>query len=108
MKIIHQINGYTEVTTPFLDKHNDFIQFYYKSDNGNILLTDDGYIIGDIKICGIYKENNKDHEKKIEGILNRFNVLRKDDELLIVTSGVDFENRKADLIQAILEIDNLF
>jgi len=45
-------NGWTEITTPFLDRRNDCLQIYAKPENGMILLTDDGYVISDLRICG--------------------------------------------------------
>ena len=34
-----------ELTTPFLDRHNDHIQIYAIRRNGKIVLSDDGYIL---------------------------------------------------------------
>ncbi|MFQ5646058.1 MAG: DUF1828 domain-containing protein, partial [bacterium] len=46
--ILRQLNNrWLEITTPYLDRHNDYIQIYAKRHNGAFLLTDDGYTIQD-------------------------------------------------------------
>ena len=39
------IDGVCEITTPFLDRHNDHLQIYIKKAGDALILTDDGYII---------------------------------------------------------------
>ena len=40
------INKWVEITAPYLDRNNDYIQMYLKkTDTGSYLLTDDGYTI---------------------------------------------------------------
>lgn len=46
------IKDWHEITTPFLDRHNDVIRIYEKSDGDSIQLTDDGYTISDLEISG--------------------------------------------------------
>ena len=38
-----EINEWAEITTPYLDRHNDYIQIYLKKDGNDYLLTDDSY-----------------------------------------------------------------
>ena len=42
------INGYTEITTPFLDIHNDELRFYVQKQGNEYLFTDDGYTLADL------------------------------------------------------------
>jgi hypothetical protein len=42
---LRQINEWIEITTPYLDRHNDYLQIYAQRKNHGFLLTDDGYII---------------------------------------------------------------
>ena len=37
-------NGWTEIGTPFMDRHNDGLVIYAKLENDSITLSDDGYI----------------------------------------------------------------
>ena len=41
------------ISTPFLDRHNDHLDIYLIKENGNILLTDNGYTIADLKMSGM-------------------------------------------------------
>ena len=40
---LRQIDAWVEITTPYLDRHNDSIQIYAKKADGHFVLTDDGY-----------------------------------------------------------------
>ena len=57
-------NGYTEITVPFLDRHNDYIQIYVKKSADDIFrLSDDTYTITDLQVSGIDFKSEK--RKKI-------------------------------------------
>ena len=47
---VKEVGEYQEITTPFLDRHNDCIQLYLKElpEEGLYLLTDAGYTIDDL------------------------------------------------------------
>ena len=43
-----------KVSTPFLDSHNDSIEFYiYRLADNLVVLTDDGWYLQDLESCGI-------------------------------------------------------
>jgi hypothetical protein len=46
---IRPINGWIEIKSPFLDRHNDYLQIYTKQENNRYTLTDDGYTIEDLE-----------------------------------------------------------
>lgn len=49
-----KVNEYYEITTPYLDRFDDFLQIYVKQlKDGTIYMTDDGYIIGNLLSCGL-------------------------------------------------------
>lgn len=50
-----EIDRYVEITTPFLDRHNDHIQLYLSKEKSSYILTDDGYTINDLSISGCEK-----------------------------------------------------
>jgi len=51
--IVKQIReDWVEITTPYLDRHNDCLQIYAKKTDNGYLLTDDGYIISDLDNSG--------------------------------------------------------
>lgn len=50
--VVREVNGWAEVTTPYLDRHNDYLQIYIKQENDSFLLTDDGYVLNDLELSG--------------------------------------------------------
>jgi hypothetical protein len=40
--VLGEVNGWTEITTPYLDRHNDYLQIYARREDNNFVLTDDG------------------------------------------------------------------
>ena len=50
--ILRQIGEWVEITTPYLDRHNDCLQIYAKRDDGGFVLTDDGYTVADLEQSG--------------------------------------------------------
>nr|DAK26643.1 MAG TPA: protein of unknown function DUF1828 [Caudoviricetes sp.] len=41
-------DGWYEITTPIPDRHNDGIVVYVKEENGQIIISDDGYFFDDM------------------------------------------------------------
>lgn len=37
---VRQVDEWVEITTPYLDRHNDYLQIYARRRNGNYVLTD--------------------------------------------------------------------
>ena len=104
---VESINGVFEITTPFLDRHNDHIQLYLKKHNGGFILTDDGYTLTDLKLHGC--ELTSDKRKQIRDvILNGFGVKLDGDEMVIEANRDNFAQRKHNLIQALLSINDLY
>jgi hypothetical protein len=56
---LRQIDQWIEITTPYLDRNNDYIQIYAKKANGGFILTDDGYTIDDLETGGCKLESRK-------------------------------------------------
>jgi hypothetical protein len=46
---LRQLEDWIEITTPYLDRHNDYLQIYARRLNGGFLLTDDGYVLEDLQ-----------------------------------------------------------
>lgn len=104
---IRQINGWLEVTTPFVDRHNDYLQIYTKQENDRYVLTDDGYIIDDLEQSGC-KLDTKHRQEILQMILNGFGIQLNDNALVTYASIENFSVRKHCLIQAMLAVDDLF
>jgi Domain of unknown function DUF1828/Domain of unknown function DUF1829 len=105
--VLRQAGDWIEITTPYLDRHNDYIQIYAKRENGNIVLTDDGYTIEDLISSGC-KLDNKRRQDLLTMTLNGFGVQKQGNALQVSASTNNFALRKHNLVQAILAVNDLF
>lgn len=104
---IQEIRGSCQITTPFLDRHNDALQIYVEKYDGNLRLTDDGYTIKDLRASGLEISGEK-RETHLQAILNGFGVKLEGDEIFTLSTIRDFPQKKHSLVQAILEINDMF
>ncbi len=104
---LRQIKDWVEITTPYLDRHNDYLQIYVKHENGVFILTDDGYIIEDLKRSGCELESKK-RKDLLTLTLNGFGVRLDDNSLTVLASPENFALRKHNLLQAMLAVNDLF
>lgn len=98
---------WVEVTTPFLDRHNDYIQLYVRSRNGGYEISDDGRTIRDLEASGCTLETDK-RQELLRMTLNGFAVENSGDLLLSKATRSNFSFRKHAMIQAILAVNDLF
>ncbi len=105
--VLRQIKDWVEITTPYLDRHNDYLQIYVKRDNNGFILTDDGYTIGDLRQSGCELESKK-RKELLMLTLNGFGVKVDNEALVIHTSADNFALRKHNLVQAMLAVNDLF
>jgi len=96
-----------EITTPYLDRHNDYLQIYVQRQNGSYLLTDDGYTISDLLQSGCRLDTPK-RASLLQMTLNGFGVKRVGDALEVKTTKAEFGLRKHNLLQAMLAVNDLF
>ncbi len=99
--------SWVEITTPFLDRHNDALQIYARRDNDGILLTDDSYIIHDLELSGCILGSRK-RQDLLKMTLGGFGVKLNEAALEVHASPETFPSRKHDLIQAMLAVNDLF
>ena len=100
-------SGFLKITTPFLDAHNDYIQFYAVEKGDNYLVTDDGYTTQVLELFGFSLD-----DKRVQGFLSmiskRFKVDCVNGALCVTAQAshyfpADFKN----LIQAVILLDTL-
>jgi len=104
---LRQIKDCIEITTPYLDRHNDYIQIYVRRENGSYILTDDGYTIEDLKRSGCELESKK-RKDLLTMTLNGFGAKLEENALVIHASSENFPLRKHNLLQAMLAVNDLF
>ena len=105
--VLHQIDKWVEITTPYLDRHNDYLQIYAKESNGGFILTDDGYTIEDLAQSGCNLDSPK-RQDLLKMTLNGFGVDQIGRELQILASAENFAMRKHNLLQAMLAVNDMF
>ena len=98
---------YVEITTPYLDRHNDYTQIYVRRENGAFILTDGGETIDDLRSSGCDLETKK-RKDLLTATLNGFGIQRDGDALIVKANAQNFSLRKHNLIQAILAVNDLF
>jgi len=96
-----------EITTPYLDRHNDCLQIYAKKDENGFLLTDDGYILNDLLNSGCDLKSTK-RQEFLKKTISGFGVQLDGDQLVIHTSKDNFPLKKHNIIQAMLAVNDLF
>ncbi len=101
------VNDYAEITTPFLDRHNDCLQIYVHKEDGGYVLSDGGYIIDDLTISGCDLGTPK-RQDLLKVTLAGFGVTSERGELKIKATAETFALKKHNLIQAMLAVNDLF
>lgn len=104
---LRQVKDWIEITTPYLDRHNDYLQIYVKRENSGFVLTDDGYTVEDLKRSGCELETKK-RKDLLTLTLNGFGVRLEGDALIVHASSDNFALRKHNLVQAMLGVNDLF
>jgi hypothetical protein len=100
---------YVELTTPYLDRFNDYLQIYIKQDaNGIITLTDDGYIIGNLISSGMTFKKGSNRRKALDRIAMNFNISIIGEEITATATAQNFPQKKHQMVQSMLAIDDLF
>ena len=104
---LREIGDWTEITTPYLDRHNDCLQIYAKRVNGGFVLTDDGYVLDDLEQSGCKIDSPK-RQALFKTTLNGFGVQINEKALEVHASADNFALRKHNLVQAMLAVNDLF
>ncbi|MCO5045382.1 MAG: DUF1829 domain-containing protein [Kiritimatiellae bacterium] len=104
---LRQVDDWVEITTPYLDRNNDYLQIYARKENGSYVLTDDGQTIGDLEQTGC-KLNSPKRQDLLKMTLNGFGVQLQDQRLEVHASPDKFALRKHNLVQAMLAVNDMF
>ena len=104
---ITELQESCQISTPFLDRHNDAIEIYVEKKNGVLRLTDDGYTIRDLRAGGMEFTTEK-RKAHLAAVLNGFGVRMEDGEICVTGSIEDLPQKKHNLVQAILAVNDMF
>jgi hypothetical protein len=105
---LREVNGsWVEITTPYLDRHNDALQIYARREDDGYVLTDDSYIIHDLEASGCNLRTEK-RQDILATTLAGFGVKLNNEALEVRATAENFPLRKHSLIQAMLAVNDLF
>ena len=106
---LRSVDDMVEITTPYLDRHNDCLQIYAMRENEGYLLTDDGYTLDDLELSS-FNINTSRRQHLFKTTLNSFGIQFNDrtKALEVKASADNFAFRKHNLLQAILSVNDLF
>lgn len=104
---VEVVNGACELTTPFIDRHNDHLQIYAQRIGDQVVLTDDGYILADLEASGLQLNTPKRREV-LQAILNGVGVQEKEGRLVIEASERTLGQRTHALVQAMISVNDMF
>jgi len=104
---IEELEQACELTTPFLDRHNDHLQIYAAKHDGKILLSDDGYVLSDLRTSGLDLNTSK-RKAVLEAVLNGFGVRTDGKQILVEASQRNLGQRLHALVQAMLAVNDMF
>ena len=104
---LREVGDSVEITTPYLDRHNDYLQIYAKRANGGFVLTDDGYVLDDFELSGCKIESPK-RQAMFRTTLNGFGVQANGKALEVKATPDNFSLRKHNLVQVMLAVNDFF
>ena len=82
---VEKLKEACELTTLFLDRHNDHLQIYAVKHNGRIVLSDDGYVLSDLRTSGL-DLNTPKRKAVLDAVLNGFGVRTDGKQILVEAS----------------------
>ncbi len=101
-----KIGEYYEITTPYLDNANDYLQLYVKQEGNDIFFTDDSITMHNLKMSGLQLTQNR--KLQLQRILYQYGVRLQGDELIAKAPINSFAQKKHLFIQAMIRIDDMF
>ena len=106
---LREVNGWVEITSPFVDRHNDYTQIYIKQCGDEFTLTDDGYTINDLEMSGCSLDSPK-RQQLLKTTLRGYDIHLDEETKELTTRATqhNFAIRKHCLLQAMLAVNDLY
>lgn len=105
--ILKEKKDIVEITTPYLNVHNDYIQIYMTRDGSKYVLSDDEETISELEMYGCQLDSGK-RSKILQSVLQGFGVSLNGKAIQTTATPDDFPMKKHCLIQAILSVNDMF
>ena len=101
-----EIGEYYEITSPFLDMNNDYIQLYVKGNGDKVWFSDDGYLLNTFAAAG--QPLSKKRRKQIQDTVVQFGVQINENEIFMEAPFSLFPQKKHMFLQAMMKICDLY
>ncbi|EFM11103.1 protein of unknown function DUF1829 [Paenibacillus curdlanolyticus YK9] len=104
-----ELDNAVEITTPFMDRHNDYLQIYVQQKGTKLIVSDAGYILTDLKLSGCDVFSSPKRKKIFQTILNGYGVkVSSREELFVETTVENFPQKKHMLVQSMMTVNDMF
>lgn len=107
LKTFEEYEDYVSISTPHLDRHNDFLEIVVTRSDTGFELSDDGYVLGDLEASGC-PINTPKRKTILDEVLYGFGVSLDHDVMSVQANYENFAYRKHSLIQAMLAVNDMF
>ncbi|ADU95988.1 Domain of unknown function DUF1828 [Thermovibrio ammonificans HB-1] len=96
------------VGTPFENFLGDLIDLYIRIEGNEIIISDRGETLSNLEFAGVEISRSKKRKEIFESILLSHGVMSDGESIFVRATERDFVKRKHQLIQAILQINDMF
>ncbi len=94
--------------TPFENFMGDLIDLYIKISGNEIIISDGGETLSNLEFVGVNINKSKRRKQIFENIIMTYGILTDGKSLFVKATEKDFVKKKHQLIQAILQISDMF
>lgn len=101
-----KMGEYFEITTPFLDVYNDYLQLYVRQEGDTIYFSDDCYTMNLLAASGFVLTPNR--KKQLKNILAQYGIELNRSELILKANAHEFPQKKHLFVQAMLRVSDLY
>jgi hypothetical protein len=106
---VARFGEYYELTTPYLDRFNDYFQIYVKQElGGSMTITDDGYVINNLISSGMKFKSGTKRKIMLDRIIKNFSLRLDGNAIVATATASNFPQKKHQMVQAMLYIDDMF
>lgn len=102
-----KLDKWTEITSPYLDRNNDYLQLYLRKADDGYHLTDDGATLDGLIAEGCTLDSPK-RQKLLKMTLAGYGVTEDKGKLTVRATADNFALKKHSLIQAMLAVGDMF
>ena len=101
-------DDFYKVVVPLFDHMNDGLEIYVREKEGQVDITDDGYIISNLAMSGVTVSEGSEQREFIKRIIRKNDLELRNDEIWAHTTMDQFPIVVLTVLQAMLTIDALY